>query len=758
MKPSPTMLAASSLLAILGTSPARADDIALNFNLPARERSEAPAAVEPVAESASVGDESSQPLPVPAQAANPPMRYHSPQQLPAGVYRRAVAVALSDTTPAAALLPPSPPLVSPAPVVVAVSPKADKPVEKPTPERLSSFALNFGLAPSPREQLAQASPPPVAQTQNPLQPLFDGDTDSLVARAVGSAEGTRTPSGAITRAYYGHTDPGNQVWNMGTFSYQHGATSPQEADQKQLKRLQSQTQVLKQRAKNQGLNLTLEETLNGIDLANQSPLAAIGRVGYIERLAEAKANGYVGTEAIVVARTRSYINPNTQRWNAPGLGNTQESITRDQQRRANAVASTIAAYQQQQPQIDPKTWALEPVDAPPQGQTLASALPKAEDPAIQFWRSDRDAKAPAPPAEENQPSSDPTEPLLVQTETDGAAETPLWRAWGEFQPSTESMRQGLKQVLTDSLSLTPFGASDSPTAPESQSLLPVQPEPAQAENASPAIEPAPSELITETRLEQPLEQALAEVTPAPAKPVPELAATKPPLSESPAPPDNSDLPSWEQVREGNQGGGTPMAATEEVTREPLVSQTTDQGGEPPLAAAPLIFLAAPMEVTSSEGLPAPTAPPEPEAETESSTEAVAAPLAESVPGARPETTLYFPPSQPQPQSLAIQGVEPVPTPEPPVAQIPGLSDQEPLAPNTLDPETPAPDNPTPDTLVPNTPTPETLASKTTPPQTVEKIEKSSKQAEAGFPWAPPQTEAITDAWLRLDFSLDSATP
>jgi hypothetical protein len=50
---------------------------------------------------------------------------------------------------------------------------------------------------------------------------------------------------------------------MGHFSYQHGAKTPKKADQKQLARLQNQGDVLRQRALKHGLNLTLEETLNG---------------------------------------------------------------------------------------------------------------------------------------------------------------------------------------------------------------------------------------------------------------------------------------------------------------------------------------------------------------------------------------------------------------------------------------------------------------------------------------------------------------
>ena len=58
----------------------------------------------------------------------------------------------------------------------------------------------------PTSQLA------ISQNQTyPLSDLFTGGPDSLVSKAVGSAEGTRTPTGGYTSAYYGHVDPGNGV-------------------------------------------------------------------------------------------------------------------------------------------------------------------------------------------------------------------------------------------------------------------------------------------------------------------------------------------------------------------------------------------------------------------------------------------------------------------------------------------------------------------------------------------------------------------
>lgn len=191
---------------------------------------------------------------------------------------------------------------------------------------------------------------PEARVPDPM-PLFAGGSDSVVARTVGHAEGTRTPNGERTPAYYGHPDPGNGVWNLGSFSFQHcGETTyqcstPDAADRHQLGRLHSQTQQLRQRASSLNLALTLEEELNGIDLANQAPQAALGHPGYIEYLAQTRKQGQRGQEAILAARLWSYWNPDTQDWDAPGLGNTEDGIRRDQQRRLLAIARVLAVYQ-----------------------------------------------------------------------------------------------------------------------------------------------------------------------------------------------------------------------------------------------------------------------------------------------------------------------------------------------------------------------------------------------------------------------------
>lgn len=196
----------------------------------------------------------------------------------------------------------------------------------------------------PSQPIAQQPAEPAYNTLGLDNWIFDGGSSSLVARTVGSAEGTRMSDGERTLAYYGHTDPGNGVWNLGTFSYQHGASTPEEADEKQLSRLRNQGLQLEEKAAGLGVKLSLEAKLNGIDLANQAPLAALDRGGYIERLAEANRLGMRDQKAILWARTYAYIDPNTQTWNAPGLGNNVYSISQDQERRALAISRALQAY------------------------------------------------------------------------------------------------------------------------------------------------------------------------------------------------------------------------------------------------------------------------------------------------------------------------------------------------------------------------------------------------------------------------------
>ncbi len=216
------------------------------------------------------------------------------------------------------------------------------PTTKPAPPVEASRSIPVTAPPISTEGLQASS------VGLPLPRLFANGSDSLVARTVGHAEGTRAPNGSRTPAFFGHTDPGNGVWNLGSFSFQHcqepryNCTTPEQADVHQLQRLQTQAEWLRQRAAGLRLALTLEEELNGIDLANQAPLAALSKPGYPEYLRQAKERGLKGQDAILEARVWSYWSPQKQDWDAPGLGNTEASIRRDQQRRMLAIARVLS--------------------------------------------------------------------------------------------------------------------------------------------------------------------------------------------------------------------------------------------------------------------------------------------------------------------------------------------------------------------------------------------------------------------------------
>lgn len=152
-------------------------------------------------------------------------------------------------------------------------------------------------------------------------------TDAEIICGVGAAEGTRDKDCAKTWAYNSHTDPGNGVRNQGTFSYQHGAASAEEADAKQLANLRKVERIILDRAEAAGVTLEKVELLSIIDQYNQAPAAALGRNGTLDR--------------IIDARAKSYINPDTGRLDAPGLGNTMPNVIRDQTRRTEAIADSL---------------------------------------------------------------------------------------------------------------------------------------------------------------------------------------------------------------------------------------------------------------------------------------------------------------------------------------------------------------------------------------------------------------------------------
>ncbi|HIK16048.1 MAG TPA: hypothetical protein IGS53_12290 [Leptolyngbyaceae cyanobacterium M33_DOE_097] len=264
----------------------------------------------------------------------------------------------------AAIAEPVPPLVAQEPAAEAPAPVEPAPaVQEPVPEAPAPAPQASAPAPVTSNQPVDipTAPAPAAPGVRRLDTLFKGGSQSVVARTVGHAEGTRTAAGGYTRAYRGHVDPGNGVWNLGTFSFQHcreakyRCSTAEQADRHQLRRLQRQARQLRQRAAALGMEMTLEEELNAIDLVNQSPRAALARKeAYPEHLARARRMGLRGKRAILEGRVWAYWDGERKRWAAPGLGNTERGIRRDQRRRMLAIAAALEQVERQRGAIAPR--------------------------------------------------------------------------------------------------------------------------------------------------------------------------------------------------------------------------------------------------------------------------------------------------------------------------------------------------------------------------------------------------------------------
>jgi hypothetical protein len=180
--------------------------------------------------------------------------------------------------------------------------------------------------PLPQVDGAAMAPPIQFAISNPNHPFFV---------AIGINEGTRTPSGGYTSAYYGHTDPGNGKHNVGTVSGQQGGT-PQSTDRRWMGTLtQRQLQmapVLQQLGLQPGSVAFNRVMFNVLDLTVQAPAAV---PDFIRMLPRVVASG-ASIEAIAKARTDSFINPATGRLEASGFGNNYSRLFADQRSRAGA--------------------------------------------------------------------------------------------------------------------------------------------------------------------------------------------------------------------------------------------------------------------------------------------------------------------------------------------------------------------------------------------------------------------------------------
>ena len=166
-------------------------------------------------------------------------------------------------------------------------------------------------------------PTPVA----PGEPI----PDDLLKRAIGRAEGTRDANGNPTAAYHGHTDPGwsGRCQNMGSFSYQHCAASPEAADASWLGTLRKAEQDINAQAVAKfGQPLSQAAMVAALDGFTQSPNAG-GLL--VDHLPTADPD----PQQIIAARTAA-LDASRRAKGGPPM-----NVPADQQRRVNALLEQL---------------------------------------------------------------------------------------------------------------------------------------------------------------------------------------------------------------------------------------------------------------------------------------------------------------------------------------------------------------------------------------------------------------------------------
>lgn len=173
-----------------------------------------------------------------------------------------------------------------------------------------------------------------AKGQNATQPATapgEPIPDDLLKRAIGRAEGTRDANGNPTAAYHGHTDPGwsGRCKNVGSFSYQHCAASPEAADQSWLGTLRKAEQDINAQAVAKfGKPLSQAAMVAALDGYTQSPNA--GGM-FVDHLPTADPN----PQQIIAARTAA-LEASRRAKGGPPM-----NVPRDQQRRVNALLEQL---------------------------------------------------------------------------------------------------------------------------------------------------------------------------------------------------------------------------------------------------------------------------------------------------------------------------------------------------------------------------------------------------------------------------------
>ena len=164
--------------------------------------------------------------------------------------------------------------------------------------------------------------------------------------AIGINEGTRTAGGGTTSAYAGHSDPGDQAANRGTFSYAPSRfgtdpnMTPEQADAAYMPRLveanNKYAPILQQMGYREGTQEYAVAMFNIMDLTVQAPAAVDDFVNVgLRNLAGQPLNA----DNVGNARAYAFYNPSTGQLEASGFNNDFERLRADQRARSMTIVT-----------------------------------------------------------------------------------------------------------------------------------------------------------------------------------------------------------------------------------------------------------------------------------------------------------------------------------------------------------------------------------------------------------------------------------
>lgn len=156
-------------------------------------------------------------------------------------------------------------------------------------------------------------------------------SDDLLKRAIGRAEGTRGKDGTTNQNYHGHKDPGwsGRCRNQGSFSYQHCAPSPEEADRRWIVELRkAEGRIQNAAIEKFGQPLSKAAIVSALDGYTQSPNAG-GK--FVKHLDTADPT----PQQIINARTAALNESRRERGGPP------MNVPADQKRRVDALMEQV---------------------------------------------------------------------------------------------------------------------------------------------------------------------------------------------------------------------------------------------------------------------------------------------------------------------------------------------------------------------------------------------------------------------------------